>query len=150
MLQSLVLLSGAPEWQVPLPCPGHLGHGHHCCGGHRRSVCLELGPQVPPLPPGLLGLWALWSLLGIGGHCCGHRCSWKNSVWALLPLLPGSPWVWVSLLVRRQSCVHNLPCSDEVLWGADLAAAARELRSQAPPSPFLPSVYVPIHSFSDL
>lgn len=132
---------------MPLPCAGHLGHGQHCCGGH-RSPCHELGTQEPP---GLLGLWALWSLLGMGDHSCGDCCSWKSSVWALLLLLPSSMWSWVPLLLGRQSCVHNLPCYYEVLWGAD---SCHSQRAEVSGTTFtvslvLPSVYVPIRSINE-
>ena len=115
---------------------GHLGHGYHCCGGDTEVYVVSWGHRCLHC---LQGCW-------VCGHC-SHCWGWGTAVvgtatvrgtglWAPLPLLPCSLWLWVPLQLGSQSCVHHLPYCYQVLWGVDLAVMARGLRLQAPPSLF--------------
>lgn len=132
---------------------GHLSHGYHCCGGdtevyvvswdHRCLHCLQ-------------GCW-------VCGHC-SHWWEWGTAVvgtatvrgtglWALLPLLPGSLWLWVPLQLGSQRCMHYLSCCHQVLWGVDFSCHGQ--RAEIAGTTFtvslvLPPLYVPIHQPSDL
>lgn len=116
---------------MPLPCPGHLGHGQHCCGGH-RCLCHELGTQAPP---GLLGLWALWSLLGLGATAVGTAAAGR---------IECGPWCFRCPAPCGRGCLcyweGRVVCTTSPATtrfsGAQTAATARELRFQAPPSLF--------------